>query len=301
MSTVIELSNLTKTYGKSRGVTNINLEVTEGMVFGFLGPNGAGKSTTMNMLINFTHPTSGSIKIFGKDNTKYGLDIRKEIGFLASDMALDGNLTGWQQLEYFGKLRGKFDKPYVKELAKRLDCNLGKKTKTLSRGNRQKVALIAALMHKPKLLLLDEPTSGLDPLIQAEFNKIILEHKASGRTALISSHVLSEVQELCDRVAFIRQGEIIANKTLDELAEAAPKQIRIICKDKSLTTRLERLAGTKNLQTHTRHITFLYSGPINELLHLLGMYNLEDLVIQEEDLENTFMQYYEDDNGVGDV
>lgn len=301
MAAVIELSNLTKTYGKSRGVKNINLEVPEGMVFGFLGPNGAGKSTTINMLINFTHPTSGSIKIFGKDSAAHGLEIRKDIGFLASDMALDGGLTGWQQLEYFGRLRGKFDKTYIKELCKRLDCNLSKKTKTLSRGNRQKVALIAALMHKPKLLLLDEPTSGLDPLIQAEFNKIILEHKAAGRTTFISSHVLSEVQELCDRVAFIRQGEIIANKTLDELAEAAPKQVRVICKDKSLATRLKRLSGTKNLQVHTRHITFLYSGQVNELVHLLGMYNLEDVSIEEEDLENTFMQYYEDDNGAGDA
>lgn len=301
MSTVIELSNLTKTYGKSRGVTNINLEVPEGMVFGFLGPNGAGKSTTINMLVNFTHPTSGSIKIFGKDNTKHGLEIRKDIGFLASDMALDGNLTGWQQVEYFGNLRGKCDKSYIKELAKRLDCNLNRKVKTLSRGNRQKVALISALMHKPKLLLLDEPTSGLDPLIQAEFNKIILEHKAAGRTTFISSHVLSEIQELCDRVAFIRQGEIIANKTLDELAEGSPKEIKVICTDKSLATRIKRLGGVRHLKTSGKHITFSYAGSVNDLTHLFGMYTLEDLTIQEAELESTFMQFYEDDNGVSDA
>lgn len=301
MATVIELSNLTKTYGKSRGVTAINLDVPEGTVFGFLGPNGAGKSTTINMLVNFTHPTSGSIKIFGKDTSKHGLEIRKDLGFLASDMALDGNLTGWQQVEYFGNLRGKCDKPYVRELAKRLDCNLGRKIKTLSRGNRQKVALIGALMHKPKLLLLDEPTSGLDPLIQAEFNKIILEHKAAGRTTFISSHVLSEIQELCDQVAFIRQGEIIANKTLDELAEGSPKEIRIICTDKTLTARIKKLPGVKHLKTTGKHLTFSYAGSVNDLTHLLGMYNLEDLTIQEAELESTFMQFYEDDNEASDA
>lgn len=301
MSAVIELSHLTKTYGKSRGVTDINLEVPEGTVFGFLGPNGAGKSTTINMLVNFTHPTSGSIKIFGKDNTKYGLDIRKDIGFLASDMTLDGGLTGWQQLEYFANLRGDFNKKYITELCKRLDCNLSRKTKTLSRGNRQKVALISALMHRPKLLLLDEPTSGLDPLIQAEFNKIILEHKAAGRTAFISSHVLSEVQELCDRVVFIRQGKIIANKTLDELAEGSPKEIRVICNDKTLVSRIKKLSGIKNVKASGKHIRFSYTGPVNDLTHLFGMYDLEDLTIQEAELESTFMQYYEDDNGVSDA
>jgi len=301
MSAVIELSNLTKTYGKSRGVTDINLEVPEGMVFGFLGPNGAGKSTTINMLMNFTHPTSGSIRVFGKDTIKHGLDIRKDIGFLASDMALDGGLTGWQQLEYFANLHGKFDKKYIVELCKRLDCNLNHKTKTLSRGNKQKVALISALMHKPKLLLLDEPTSGLDPLIQAEFNKIILEHKTAGRTTFISSHVLSEIQELCDRVAFIRQGKIIANKTLDEIAEGSPKEIRVICTDKSLVTRIKRLTGIKHMKVSGKHITFSYAGPVNDLTHLFGMYNLEDLTIQEAELESAFMQYYEDDNGVGNA
>ncbi len=301
MQSVIELTNLTKNYGKSRGVTDISLSVPEGMVFGFLGPNGAGKSTTINTLVNFTHPTSGSIKIFGKDNIKYGQEIRKDIGFLSSDMALDSGLTGWQQLEYFGSLRGNFDKTYIKTLAKRLDCNLSRKIKTLSRGNRQKVALITALMHKPKLLLLDEPTSGLDPLIQAEFNKIILEHKTAGHTAFISSHVLSEVQELCDRVAFIRQGKIIADKTLDELAEAAPKQIRIICKDEKLASRLKKLSGVANLKASARHVSFTYTGSVNGLLKALATFDLEDLAIQEADLESTFMHYYEDDNGVTDV
>ncbi len=290
---IIVLKNLTKTYGTSRGVSNLQLEVTPGSVFGFLGPNGAGKSTTINMLLNFTHPTSGSIHIFGKNNDTHGLEIRKDVGFLASDMALDGNLTGWQQLEYHGKLRGDYDKSYVTELAKRLHCDLSKKIKTLSRGNHQKVALISAFMHKPKLLILDEPTSGLDPLIQAEFNKIILEHKAAGRTTFISSHVLSEVQELCDRVAFIREGKIIADTTMDELANASPKEVEIECKDKTLLDRLQRLSGVDKVTKDKDRITFTYTGTPNDLTHLIGMYDLTDLAIREAELETVFMKYYE--------
>jgi ABC-2 type transport system ATP-binding protein len=301
MQPVIELTNLTKNYGKSRGVKNISLNVSEGTVFGFLGPNGAGKSTTINMLVNFIRPTSGHIKIFGNDTRRHGLEIRDDIGFLSSDMALDGGLTGWQQLEYFGNLRKNFDKQYIKELAKRLDCNLNRKIKTLSRGNRQKVALITALMHKPKLLLLDEPTSGLDPLIQAEFNKIILEHKAAGRTTFISSHVLSEIQELCDQVAFIRQGEIIANKTLNELAESSPKQVRIITSDKSLVSRFKKLEGMDGVRIQGKRISFHYTGHTDTLIKILAKHTIEDIAIEESDLETTFMQYYEDDNGANNA
>lgn len=294
---VIELSHLTKTYGKNRGVSDISLKVPEGVIFGFLGPNGAGKSTTINMLVNLIHPTSGQIKIFGKDNQKHGLEIREDIGFLSSDMPLDGRLTGWQQLEYFGNLRGSFDKTYVQELAKRLDCNLNRKIKTLSRGNHQKVALISALMHKPKLLLLDEPTSGLDPLIQAEFNKIIREHKAAGYTTFISSHILSEIQELCDEVAFIREGEIIAHKTLDELAKGAPKQIRITTQDKTLISRFKKLEGLDGVRIEGKRIMFRYTGHTDTLIKLLAKHKIEDIVIEESDLETMFMQFYENDNG----
>ena len=164
---VIELNQLTKRYPDTAvdAVHELSLKVLPGQVFGFLGPNGAGKSTTITMLLNLIHPTSGSIAIFSKDSAAHGLEIRREVGYLTGDMALDKGLTGRQQLEYFGNLRGHFNSTYVAELAKRLDCDLSKKIKTLSRGNRQKIGLIAALMHKPKLLILDEPTSGLDPLI----------------------------------------------------------------------------------------------------------------------------------------
>lgn len=284
-------------FGQSRGVTELQLEVTESTIMGFLGPNGAGKSTTINMLMGYTKPTSGQATIFGKDTWKESAAIHNDVGFLASDMALDGGLTGAQLLEYYGNLRSQYPKAYALELAKRLDCNLKRKIKTLSRGNKQKVALIAALMHKPKLLLLDEPTSGLDPLIQAEFNKIILEHKAGGSTVFISSHVLSEVQELCDCMAFIRQGKIIANKTFAELTEAAPKQVRITTQEAKLATKLRPLKGVANLKSKDKTISFAYTGDVNMLLHSLSAHKLDDLSIHDVDLENLFMEYYDDDNG----
>lgn len=297
MAIVLKLEGLTKTFGNNRGVSELNLEVEEGTVIGFLGPNGAGKSTTINMLMGYTRATSGHASIFGKDVWHDSVAIHADVGFLASDMALDGNLTGQQLLEYYGRLRGNYPKTYVRELATRLDCNLKRKIKTLSRGNRQKVALIAAFMHKPRLLLLDEPTSGLDPLIQAEFNKIILEHKAEGRTTFISSHVLSEIQELCDRMVFIRQGQVIANKTFAELTEAAPKQVKVKSPDAKLATRLRELHGVSNLTAHKAIIAFAYTGKPGELLEALHGHKIDDVTIADVDLENLFMEYYEDDNG----
>lgn len=301
MATVLRLEGLTKTFGKSRGVSELQLEVDEGSIIGFLGPNGAGKSTTINMLMGYTRPTSGQATIFGKDSWKESVTIHADVGFLASDMALDGGLTGAQLLEYYGNLRGQYPKAYALELAKRLDCNLKRKIKTLSRGNKQKVALIVALMHKPKLLLLDEPTSGLDPLIQAEFNKIVLEHKAEGSTAFISSHVLSEIQELCDSMVFIRRGKIIANKTFAELTEAAPKQVRVTSSEAKMATKLRALKGVADLSTKGKTVSFAYTGNVNTLLSNLSVHKLDDLSIQDVDLENLFMEYYEDDSGDQDA
>lgn len=297
MSNVITTENLTKTYGKSRGVNDITLEVPAGTIYGFLGPNGAGKSTTINMLLGLIKPTSGKIKIFDLPVESNGLKIRRDVGFLPSDMSLDGHLTGWQQLEYFGNLRGNFDKKYISELANRLDCNLNRKIRTLSRGNRQKVGLIQALMHRPKLLILDEPTSGLDPLIQAEFNEIIFDHKKKGNTTFISSHVLSEVQELCDHVAFIREGRVVASSTMDELASVAPKQAVIISSDKKLNTGLKKLSGVSNLEVKGTHHSFNYNGDSNALIKLLSSCKIDDFSLSNTDLESTFMTYYEKTEG----
>jgi ABC-2 type transport system ATP-binding protein len=245
------------------------------------------------MIMNLTHPTSGTIKLFGNDIAVHGLESRARIGFLAGDIALDKGLTGRQQLEYFGSLRGGYDKAYMQELAARLQSDLSKKIKSLSRGNRQKVGLIAALMHKPDLLILDEPTSGLDPLIQSEFNKIILEHKAAGRTTFISSHVLSEVQELCDQIAIIREGKLATNKSLQEIVNAAPRMVRITSGDTDDPAKIvEGLKGVDRLAREDHSVHFHFTGDINELIKHLGKKRLKSVTIHEADLEEIFMSYY---------
>jgi ABC-2 type transport system ATP-binding protein len=292
---VIELEGLTKRYPGAAvdALHEVSLTVTAGQIFGFLGPNGAGKSTTITMLVNLMQPTRGSIKIFGKnDDGGESLAIRRDIGYLTGDMALDKGLTGWQQLEYIGQLRGHFDKTYAHELAERLDSDLSKKIKSLSRGNRQKVGLIAALMHKPKLLILDEPTSGLDPLIQIEFNNILLEHKKAGGTTFISSHVLSEVQELCDQVAIIRKGKLVANKPLIEIVSEAPKHVRFASSAANPTEHIKNLSGVSQLKTNGG-VTFTYKGDIDQLIKALAKTPLTDLHITDTDLEELFRKYDE--------
>lgn len=292
---VIELEGLTKRYPGASvdALHEVSLSVMPGQIFGFLGPNGAGKSTTISMLVNLMQPSSGRIAIFGKnDDGQEGIDIRREVGYLTGDMALDKALTGWQQLEYIGQLRGVRHKSYVQELAKRFDSDLSVKIKSLSRGNRQKIGLIAALMHKPRLLILDEPTSGLDPLIQIEFNNILLEHKKAGGTTFISSHVLSEVQELCDQVAIIRKGKLVANKPLIEIVGEAPKHVRFTTNAANPTQYIKSLKGVSQLKTNGG-VSFMYKGSVDQLVKVLAKTPLTDLKITDTDLEEIFRRYYE--------
>src|SRR3989344_5378019 len=277
MTPVIELSKVTKMYGSSLGIKNVSLSVAPGNVFGFLGPNGAGKTTTISMLIDLTRPTSGKIKIFGLDSITNSFEIRSRVGFLAGDLALDKGLSGWQQLEYFCNLRGNFDKTYVRELAERLSCSLNRKIKTLSRGNKQKIGLISALMHKPELLILDEPTDGLDPLVQVEFNKIISEHSRAGKTAFVSSHVLSEVQTICDQVAFIREGELITSRSVSELSAGLPREVQIISSDRKLKAALGQLSGFSIASYKDKVIEASYTGDINKLLSVLTRHKIDNL------------------------
>jgi ABC-2 type transport system ATP-binding protein len=279
MKAVIQLNNATKDYGGRRGVENVTFTVAEGSVFGFLGPNGAGKTTTISMLVDLIRPTNGQVSIFGLDCHKDGVEIRRRIGFLAGDFALDERLTGLQQLAYFDNLRGGGHGKQIKELAKRLSSDLNRPIRTLSRGNRQKIGLISALMHDPELLIFDEPTSGLDPLIQAEFNQIVLEYKAAGRTVFISSHMLSEVQEICNEVAFIRAGKIIAIEDMAKLAARSPKHLRVISDDKKLRAALQKVKGAMLLPGDSKKVNATYSGDINILLNMLSKYPLRDLSI----------------------
>lgn len=292
MQSVIQLNNVTKTYGSSRGISDVSLAVEQGTVFGFLGPNGAGKTTTISMLVDMIRPTKGAVSIFGLDCHQDGVEIRRRIGFLAGDFALDERLSGFQQLSYFDNLRGGGHGKRMQELAKRLSSDLSRPIKSLSRGNRQKIGLISALMHDPELLIFDEPTSGLDPLVQAEFNAIVLEYKHAGKTVFISSHMLSEVQEICDEVTFIREGQIIATENMATLASRSPKRIRVTSTDKKLRQALQTVHGVTLLPETGAVLECTYSGDVNKILDVLSKYSLSDLTITEADLETIFMNYY---------
>ncbi len=292
-SPAIELKHVTKHYGSARGIADISLTVDTGQVFGFLGPNGAGKSTTINLLIDLIRPSEGSIKIFDTDIAQSSVEVRRKIGFLTGDMALDGGLTGKQQLTYFAHLRGIARPKRIHELAQLLNLDLSHKIKTLSRGNRQKVGLISALMHDPELLILDEPTTGLDPLGQAQFNKLILDNKQRGRTTFLSSHLLSEVQEICDDVAFIREGKIIHVQHMRDITAGSPKHVRIVSADATLKASLKKLPGGLLTASDHNTIALTFSGDINQLLQLLAKHKVHDVTITEADLETVFMEYYQ--------
>jgi len=295
---VIELKNVSKRYGSARGIDEVSFKVEPGQVFGFLGPNGAGKSTTINMLVDLIRPSEGKISIFGLDSVIDSLEIRRKIGFLTGDMSLDESLTGLQQLTYFGNLRGDLPLKRIHQLAELLQINLARKIKTLSRGNRQKVGLISALMHDPELLILDEPTSGLDPIVQSQFNKIILDHKKSGKTTFMSSHVLSEVQEICDQLAFIRDGKILNIQSMSDIGADSPKIVNIVGADSKLITKIKALKGAVTDKSNGVKLDLTFAGNINDLLATLAKHDLKDINIQDADLEAVFMKYYQEDKDV---
>src|SRR5438445_3732487 len=209
MAPMIEVEGLTKSYGGKRGIAEVSFQVEEGDVFGFLGPNGAGKTTTIRLLMALLHADSGSARIAGLDCWKQSLEIKRLIGYVPGEPALDPNLTGGQILEYFANLRGGVDQPYLKQLIERFELDTSRKFRQYSTGNKRKVVLIQAFMHRPRVLILDEPTSGLDPLNQQEFDRMVKEARDEGNTVFLSSHVLSEVEQLCSQVGIIREGRLV--------------------------------------------------------------------------------------------
>ncbi len=227
MTPVIEIEGLTKSYGRHRGIVDIDLVVEEGEAFGFLGPNGAGKTTTIRTLLDHLRPTWGRARIFGIDTTVDPVAIHRRIGYLPGEFTLYDKLTGGQTIEYFANLRGGVDPAYQAELVSRLDVDPSRKFKEYSKGNKQKIGLIAALQHRPDLLILDEPTSGLDPLVQQTFYEVIREAKDEGRTVFLSSHILSEVEKTCDRVAIIRDGRLVKVDRVEALRDLAHHQVEL--------------------------------------------------------------------------
>lgn len=289
---VIQLNNVSKYFGEVAAVHKVSLAINQGEVFGFLGPNGAGKTTTIRMMLGQVLPTDGTVTIFGHDAIQKRALVHRDIGYLSGDIALEPSLTGKQFLSYIGRLHGGGHSETVKELSHRLDCDLSKRIKHLSRGNRQKVALIAAIMHKPALLILDEPTTGFDPLIQAEFNKIILDYKKQGRTVFVSSHILSEIQHICDKVAFIRQGKIIQQGDIQQMTDSTLKQVKATFVDEKDVEHIRAIRGAKNVVVDGRHVVFQFGGHMQALLSRLAELQVADVSITDADLEELFMRYY---------
>lgn len=289
----ISLSKLTKRYGSSRGVTDLTLKVEKGEVFGFLGPNGAGKTTTIRMLMDFIRPTSGTAKVLGLDCQKDPTQIHKRVGFLAGDMEMDPRLTGRQYLEYVANLRGGVAWSKIQVLIDRLQCETERKIGKLSRGNKQKVALISALMDDPDVLILDEPTSGLDPIMQSEFNTIIREHRAKGKTAFVSSHDLSEVEQICDRIGFIRDGALVAVQPLKVLTKQSFKRVSVTFPAKPNKAEFENIKDVSSVEISGKTAHMQLRGDISPLIKVLSTLKLKDLTIQDANLEDIFMEFYE--------
>jgi ABC-2 type transport system ATP-binding protein len=288
---VIEINNLTKTYGKARGISNISFQVKEGEIFGFIGPNGAGKSTTIRTLLSLIYPTSGSATIFGKDCIQFAPEIKKDIGYLPSEVFYYDNMKVKDLLKYSASFYKKDCSKRMLELAEIMELDLNKKVDDLSLGNKKKVGIIQGLLHEPKLLILDEPTSGLDPLMQQRFFELLEEENKKGATILFSSHILSEVQRLCDRVAIIKEGKIVTVEKISTLKENTYKKFKVEIKN-PLPTDYFNINGIHNLETKDHVTSFLYKGNINSVLKKISDIEINNLWIEEPDLEEIFMHYY---------
>lgn len=285
---IIQTANLTKYYGKERGIIDLDLMVTQGEFFGFIGPNGAGKSTTIRTLLGLIAPTSGSARIFGKDVTKEKESVLQDIGYLPSEALFYGGMKVKEILKLSANLRKKDCIAETKLLCERLQLDTSRKVDDLSFGNRKKVAIVCALQHRPKLLVLDEPTGGLDPLMQKEFFDILQERNKEGTTVFLSSHVLSEIQRNCNRAAIIRDGRIIAQGSVDDLSKTSAKRITV-----HGSIHIEGLNGIRDRKETDDTVSFLYSGDMESLLHTLSLGHVDDLTITEPDLEEVFLHYYE--------
>ena len=287
---IIHTEGLTKSYGKNRGVIDVSLDVRPGEVFGFLGPNGAGKTTTIRTLLDFIRPNSGVAKVFGMDAHRQSREIRRRIGYLPGDLALYENLKGADMLRYMGNLRGGVEWNDVQQLAERLHSDLSRPIRTLSQGNRQKIGLIQALMHKPELLILDEPTNGLDPLIQQVFYRLISE--VEEQTVFLSSHNLPEVERVCDRVGIIREGRLIAVEEVSALKSRALRQLEIHFAAPVPESAFANVAGVSDLVVEQNVLRCSVKGTLDAVIKAASKFEVVNVVSHEPSLEEIFLAYY---------
>ena len=288
---VIEIKNLTKVYGKNRGIQDINISVKEGEIYGFIGPNGAGKSTTIKTLLNFIYPTSGEALIFGMDSVKESEKIKDYIGYVPSEVRYYDDVKVKDIIKYAQSFYPKSNKEYVDRICNELELDMNKKMGELSLGNKKKVAIAQSLINNPKLLILDEPTNGLDPLMQKKLFNILIEEKKKGNTVFLSSHNLVEVQNLCDRVCVIKEGKIVdiieIEKSKTEL------KLKVTLSSSDITDDIVLNLSDKILDKNGKLYTFIYSKNIDSLVKELANYKIDELLIEKENLEDAFLNYYE--------
>lgn len=287
---VIETDHLTKSYGRSRGITDVNLKVEEGEIFGFIGPNGAGKSTTIRTLLGLIYPSSGRAAIFGKSCTEHP-EVRSEVGYLPSEVFYYDNMRVIDLLRYSASFYKKDCTRRINELAEIMDLDLKKRIDDLSFGNKKKVGIVQGLLHEPRLIILDEPTSGLDPLMQQKFFELIAQENKKGATVFFSSHILGEVQKMCSRVAFIKEGRIIRLEKISDLQENSYKRIRLEARE-AVSGEDFRMDGVSDLTVTGHTANFIYKGNINAILRKIAGMELRNLSIEEPDLEEIFLHYY---------
>lgn len=289
----IVAQGLTKFYGSSRGVEDLDFQVHVGEVFGYLGPNGAGKTTTIRTALALMKPTRGRVQLLGLDSHSDSLEIRRRIGYLPGDLALYDRLTGSQYLDYFANLRGGVPEKSIQLLSERLRVDLDVKIRSLSHGNRQKIGLIQAFMHEPELLVLDEPTQGLDPLVQQEFYGLIEEARDAGRTTFISSHVLPEVERLCDQVAVIREGRLIAVEDVGELKSRALRSVDFHFEHPVAASEFEGLPGVRDVTSYGDTVRCSIAGPMDAVVKAAARFPIVNISTEEASLEDVFLAFYE--------
>ncbi len=289
---IVVAEHLTKSYGTTRGIVDVSMTIEAGEVFGFLGPNGAGKTTTIRTLLDFIRPTSGRATVLGLDTRSASVEIHRSVGYLPGEFAPYEHMTGREYLDYFGALRGGVDRGPVDELAERLESDLSAKIASLSHGNKQKLGLIQAFMHRPPLLILDEPTQGLDPIMQQRFQSLVLDSRAAGQTVFLSSHDLPEVERVCDRVAIIREGRLITVEDVGSLKARAVRMVEFHFSSPVPAEAFAGLPGVRDVEAHGDVVRCTVAGTMDPIVKAAARFEVLDLSSHEPSLEDIFLTFY---------
>lgn len=288
----ISTERLTKFYGNVKGIQDLDLEVQPGEIFGLLGPNGAGKTTTIRLLLDYIRPTGGKAHVLGMDARRQGVAIRRSVGYLPGEFEAYGNLTGAEFFEFLARLRGNVDRDYLYRLCAHISFDTTRKLGTLSKGNKQKAGLLQAVMHRPRLLILDEPTFGLDPLVQEQVHQLLRDAAADGATVFLSSHILSEVEALCERVGIVRAGNLVATETVDSLKTRAVRRLAITFSEAVPPSAFSALPGIQEVEVSERRVRCQVVGPLDQVVKAAARFRVETITTEEPSLEDVFMRYY---------